>query len=259
MQTIVDLLGTSWFSSMLGIVGIVLAIVFFMRSQNRRAVLFEHRSIVVLGDKGTLPPSVQVTYNGKPVPRVWRSWFAIWNAGNTTIDGDAIVPADPFRIQLEGPDAEVLSVDVERTTRSVTAFQAKATGTDNIILTFDFLDPGDGVLVSILHSGGMPKLLGTVKGLPNGLTDRGEIQLRNWPETAFGAVGFLVLAFFAWLILAVVLQAGLHFTAQHAASWSLISVGILVLAPASAYVFGSRCPASLLKETSVPYTGGGCG
>lgn len=109
-------------------------------------------------------------FAGRVVPRVTSTSFGIWNSGKTTIHGRDIVEKDPLRLELSG-EGEILRVTVESETRSVNGPTASLTAPNRAILEFDYLDPGDGFRVQVLHSGA-PKSIaaqGTIRGLPRGV------------------------------------------------------------------------------------------
>jgi hypothetical protein len=131
-------------------------------SKNRLNVAFLQTSELLIRGEGTLPEFVEVRYKGNVVPQLCRSSFVIWNAGNETIDGDDVVASDPIRIHLHGDNTEILSVEVARVTRSVIAFQAAIDIRENIALSFEFMDYGDGAFITLLHTSVRPTLLGTI-------------------------------------------------------------------------------------------------
>ncbi|MDE0294821.1 MAG: hypothetical protein OXI93_11600, partial [Bryobacterales bacterium] len=92
-----------------------------------------------------------------------------------------IVAYDPLRLHFAG---EILNVRIRKVTREVLRFTAdtseEASGT--VCWGFEFLDPGDGGVLEVLHSGPVeaPKCTGTIMGLPKGLQYRPREGTSRW-------------------------------------------------------------------------------
>lgn len=126
----------------------------------------------------TLPPLINVLYDGISIPRLTKTLVIIWNNGENTINGADIVPKDPLRLQV-GSDGEILSISLLKTSRAVTDFQiasGESAATNEAVLKFDFFDANDGVVVEILHTSTdrQPRISGTLRGLPQGFTNLGQ-------------------------------------------------------------------------------------
>jgi len=144
-----DFFGTIWVDRSLAIIGIALAYVFYRRSKIHSEVSYQVRGTTLIGGLGTLPRSVEVRYDGKPVQRLARSTAVIWNSGNTTVERAAILEADPFSLKLPS-GTEILAVEIERATRPILRFRATVdpVNKSRVLLKFDFLEPGDGAVVN---------------------------------------------------------------------------------------------------------------
>ena len=128
----------------------------------------------MIGDETSIfPDGAEVRYRGTPVPRITSSTVWIWNAGKKTVRGTDIVERDPLQLCFGG---EVLNVRTRAVSREAVKF-AIATPTDSseaarrtVCLDFEFLDPGDGGAIDVLHTGPdeTPKFTGTVVGIPKG-------------------------------------------------------------------------------------------
>ncbi|HEV2069784.1 MAG TPA: hypothetical protein VGR26_08325 [Acidimicrobiales bacterium] len=118
--------------------------------------------------------SIEVRFRGNPVPRVSSTSLVFWNGGNATLDSAALVPSDPLRIEVPN-DCEILQVQIASSTRDVIGASVAMNQEEpsQAWLRFDFLDPNDGVHVRVLHTAGPAnvQLRGTLKGLPNGISN----------------------------------------------------------------------------------------
>ena len=144
-------------------------------------------------------------FRGAPVERLAKSDIVIWNSGRTTIKGDSIVCSDPLRISFEDT-CHVLQVRPLRTSRVVINFKADiaASRANEVLLSFDYLDHGDGVWLEIVHtSEKAPIVQGSIMGIPEGVCCRGSIA----PHLAYARASRIRLLFLiitvAFLLLSV--------------------------------------------------------
>ena len=125
---------------------------------------------MISGGKAVFPDGVEVRYQEKPVPRLTSSTVWIWNAGKKTVKGSDIVKHDPLRLRFGG---EILNVRIRKVSRDVVKIKADTPEEDRktVCCGFEFLDPGDGGVLEVLHTGSAeaPKCTGTIMGLPKGL------------------------------------------------------------------------------------------
>lgn len=154
---------------LLGVIGIILAVVFFVRSRRVSMVLYDSygRSLVE-GLAGALE-GIEVRYKGSPQERITVSHFVFWNAGTETIDSGDFTD-DPLRIVCS-KDIALLdhrTIEFNKATNKIQIGEALKTEDEaSIILTFDYLDSKDGAIVQIVHDGSEGtqfRLMGTLKG-----------------------------------------------------------------------------------------------
>lgn len=161
----------AWLSLAVGVVGVVLAVVFYLRGRKQVRPVFRVRDLEIVSDDTTRWPGLGVTYRKTPVKRLTLSEITFWNAGTDTLDGDALVVQDLLRVEVP-EDVEILDARVAVKTRDVTDFTVEpvAGTTRSAALRFDFLDPGDGATVLVMHTGGPggARVRGTIKGVPDG-------------------------------------------------------------------------------------------
>lgn len=237
-----------WVGAVIGLIGILAAVVMFRLSRRQALAAFQIRSLRLLGhEPEKLPQDVEVRFQGKRVPRLTKSFIVFWNAGQATITGQDVVASDPLRVLCE-EDAEVLSATSARVTRPVINFQAHPSthGANVTLLTFDFLDPGDGAVVEVLHTGSArASIAGTIKGIPAG-------------PIYFGPLlgGHAMLRFPSWLtaprLARAVLVAGLGVTLLGAVTsiWPVLGIGLLYAAQGGLmwWLVRRRYPAALRIE-----------
>lgn len=167
------------------LVGVLATLFFYLRGRNQKRLAHQIQDIWLIGGGGpenVLPDEVKVTVAGVDVPRLSKATVVLWNAGNLTIARDDIVESDPLRLEV-GDGAQIIDARIVQATRPVIEFQLAASEDPRVRLcVFNFLDQGDGVVVDLLHTGvGRITVKGTVKGMPKGLLDLGNIPpITGW-------------------------------------------------------------------------------
>ena len=177
MTNLIDFVSQPWLGSVLGILGLCAAVFFYFRSRKTSRIAYQSDGVTILGSSvAAFPEELEIRFSGVPVPRVTAERLALWNAGNMTIGGEQIVSSDPLRVEVE-EGSEILKIDILKTTREVNAFKLSHREESKRIvdINFQYLDPGDGLSLNILHSGdrGDLELLETVRGIPSGVSNYG--------------------------------------------------------------------------------------
>jgi len=175
-----------WFSPLIGLSGLVVGVIGIILYRNSRigalptCQMKTHRLIGL--SEQELPPNVKILFDGDPVPRLSVTHLYFWNRGKETIQGDQVVEDDSLRCVFQEND-EILKAHIGAVTRDVNKWsvqipkQAKHTAR----LSFDFLDPGDGVRLDLLHTScdRYPSVLGTLRGIPKGVKDLTSVARRS--------------------------------------------------------------------------------
>lgn len=159
-------LSSSPFGISLGVFGIFSGVYFYFTSKQSKTISVGRRELAIIGGKSPeFDESLEIRFDGKPVPRVTLSRIVLWNSGNRTIDARDLVERDPLRIELEDGD-QILKVNTLRESRSVNAFEFLKVSERTLKVKFDFIDPHDGITFEVLHTSTIKSLevLGTIKG-----------------------------------------------------------------------------------------------
>lgn len=172
MDHIVNFFNQGWIGAVIGIAGIVIAIIFNKKSKVDTKLVYEWSSLNIISKDNKFPDDIEIIYKGVSVPRVVKTQIALWNAGNTTISGSDIVQDDLLKMKFEEGE-EIVSVTVLKESRKINKFAYRISNRvkNELYFEFEFLDPGDGVILEILHTdkNRYPLLTGTVKGMPKGM------------------------------------------------------------------------------------------
>jgi hypothetical protein len=168
-----------WVAGVASIVGLLYAVLAWNRDRTReKRLVFDTRGGPPLARSRSLGDyELKVQFKRgdsiEEVSSAFATYGLLANLGRESIRRDDIAPANPLILRVQ--DARVLSMEVERSTRNVCQIAlGDPLAQDSAVaypLTFDFLDGGDGALMTILTDG-RPKsvdLLGDIIGMPAGV------------------------------------------------------------------------------------------
>ena len=181
MQEFIRFLSQGWVGTIVGTGGAALALFLYRRSRIPGIIAFQsHNLSMIGGSDAVFPADITVLYRKTPVPRLTSSTVWFWNAGKKTVKGEDIVSLDPLCFRFGG---EVLNVRIKKMTRKSVQIKADNSGDigNKVRCSFEFLDPGDGGIMEVLHTGSSeaPECVGTIIGLPNGPQNWG----RSWSSS----------------------------------------------------------------------------
>lgn len=208
----------------IGILGIILAIVFYLNSIIKTEPAYQISAIEIINKSKNIDlHGINISYDGQEIDRLMKSTVYFWNNGKKTLRSSDIVSSN--RININVIDGEILSANIVKTSRIPIRFRIdKSIDIRKVNIEFDFLDYRDGAAIEILHTSNVkyPFVDGVVMGAPKGLKNfgivpsgRGNKQLILYlskkikfsiPQKAFFRlymifVIFLVLIFFSYGIL----------------------------------------------------------
>ena len=171
MQELIRFLNQGWIGTLVGTTGVAVALFLYWRSRISGIIAWQSRDVSMIGSSDAVFPSeVEVQYRETPVSRIISSTVWIWNAGKKTVRGVDIVAHDPLRLSFDG---EILDIRIKKVSREVLRITAAISEEvkSAVCFGFEFLDPGDGGVLEVLHTGSnkVPKCTGTIMGLPNGI------------------------------------------------------------------------------------------
>lgn len=162
--------------------GLLLAVVLFIRSRERPRPRYQHGGVILVDEN--IPSDLSISFKGETVPRVMLSRLVVWNDGRATLDGGDVADRDPLRIEVA--DGVVLHAEVETRTRDVNGVAVSFDdGAPSLLLEFDFLDPQDGAVISVLHTGPhwyAIRVAGTIKGIGKGIEYAGRMETPGEPS-----------------------------------------------------------------------------
>jgi len=186
IESTLDLLGKGWVGSILGILGIALAIWFYLKSIKapKLTVQIETSRMIGWGNHDDLPKTVEVTYQNVKVPRISKVLIRIWNSGTSTLERNLIPVVDQLRIELASKNSQILMSSVIKQSKLANNFRIQISPNNQglLLINFDYFDPGEGALIGILHTDfeSNPIFKGTVKGQKISIIDTGRKRPKIW-------------------------------------------------------------------------------
>jgi hypothetical protein len=137
----------------IAILSIALAVLFYFRTRRVKKPVWSVRTTNLVTDRSARLPLLSVLYEGKSVQNLSISRVLFWNSGQDTIRQSDIASTDPLRIRIQGGaqllDIQVLEVNCEANQVSV----QRNADDKSALLNFEFLDPGQGAVFQLVHSG----------------------------------------------------------------------------------------------------------
>ncbi|OQW32902.1 MAG: hypothetical protein A4E19_05995 [Nitrospira sp. SG-bin1] len=187
-DSLLGIFSLGWVGSVIGLLGIAIAIFIYLRTRQRTRLAFAYTAQQLLGSTGALPRDITLQFRGKEITKLTRTLVLVWNSGENTILADQIVSSDPLQLVFaEG--SQVLSATVLKQTRAVNQLQTILIPEpgNSLFLRFEYLDTGDGALIEVLHTSDdrFPLFLGTIRGMPKGIEDLGNIRSMSGKAWSF--------------------------------------------------------------------------
>ena len=180
MSAVLDVLGQAWLGSLFGAAGLAFGVYQLYRKHEPKLVYQYVGQRLIDDTPSVLSNAVSVFYKGEAVPRVSILKIILWNDGNLPIRGKDIVGSTGIFCTLSS-DSRILSVEISKSTESRNEFEVRtAQDCENAMsFKFSYLNPGDGVLISILHTGSNSFVCFDVAavGMSNGIRSYGGIPL----------------------------------------------------------------------------------
>lgn len=151
----------------LALISIILAFVFFRKSQRAKMPCWAFRNATLIQGHSSRLTDLEVTFKGHRVETLSVGRFLFWNRGNETIDGQDIARVNPLRIVPAG-GGQILDAKLLTANNPSSQFSATLAPDGNAVtLLFDYLDQAQGALLQIAHTGSAASgiaLVGDIKG-----------------------------------------------------------------------------------------------
>lgn len=180
MQKFLDALSPGWIGTLIGIIGLVIAIATYLLTRKRSILSYSTKEISLIGTSDAkFSSDLTIQYKGINIPRLTKLIIVFWNDGENTITKNEIAAKEPLRI-VTNDENSILSISILKSSRDITGIEYYFITPQRACLSFDFLDHNDGCTLEILHTGNIRSIniLGTIIGMPSGLINHGPIISR---------------------------------------------------------------------------------
>jgi hypothetical protein len=134
-----------------GIVGMILAVVFYNKQKKEKRPVYSLRTFYVAGKVTESPNKLEIRYDDKIIDVLCLTKFAFWNAGRETIRREDISVNEPLIIK-SAENVKIFDVELAFKTRP-NSFEVSKIDEHRISLSFDFIDLNQGVALNIYHNG----------------------------------------------------------------------------------------------------------
>lgn len=198
------------FLSICTVFAVVFAVVTWIKGKKNKSITYLQKSYPVFQKGESCIPNVKVSYNNNEISDFTITRYAIWNNGNETINDIDIVQSKPLTIEAKAGLSELLDADIILSSEDTNQFVVNVE--DNCArIKFDYMDPKDGIILQVLHTG-KPSALAVeckIKGGHLKKNDYKERHIKNkrlWKRVLFGlmialtALFSLLVALEVWII-----------------------------------------------------------
>lgn len=191
MDKALGFLNQNWVGVLLAIIALMYALYEGLKRRGPR-LAYQYLGQRIIGQSvDILPDKLEINYDGHPVRNLSLTRIALWNKGPSALRGADIPEGDPISISFE-ENSKILRVEISKITRDINNISI-VTSEENeksiAIFNFEFLDSGDGALLSIWHTAEKtaPIIEGTIIGQKDGVESFGRFMWRGREPTKDGA------------------------------------------------------------------------
>lgn len=180
---IVKFINQGWVGVIIGIMGIIIAILTYKFSIKKPIPSYQKHSLkIIRKNQLELSKDIKIFFNDKEVDNLTKVEIVFWNEGRDTLKSENIVVDDPLLFKFSD-DTIILSAKIIKQTRDINKSYIKISETNPNVahFGFDYLDQNDGMIFEIIHTdiNIYPQIMGTIKGIPEGIQNFGQVDLFN--------------------------------------------------------------------------------
>lgn len=173
-------LNLGWVGSLIGIVGVISGIIFYIKSNKTTKPCYQYNTNIVVGKTESEPSKhIQILFKGKSVDNVKRTVVAIWNDGKYYLDKSVILDDKPLTVSFD--DGDILSHQIKSKTNEAIKASTQQSEKGEVIVDFNYLDSKEGICLELLHTSNNdePNVSCTIKGVKAGFVNKGKIITTN--------------------------------------------------------------------------------
>lgn len=165
------------------IIGISISILTYKLSIKKPIPSYQRHSLeIIRKNQLELSKDIKISYKDIVVENLTKIEIVFWNQGKDTLKNENIVLDDPLLFKFSD-DTIILSAKIIKQTRNINKSYIRISETNPNVahFGFDYLDQNDGMIFEIIHTdiNIYPEIMGTIKGIPEGIQNFGQVDLFN--------------------------------------------------------------------------------
>ena len=151
--------------AIIAVVSFIYAIVCQQKNKEKKELSYARNSNSLILKKKSQFEKLSVSYDGQLIEDLCVSKYVIWNSGNKTLNDSDIVTTKEITIKTINNNT-ILDSEVVSCSENTNNFVIEHVNNHAIKINFDYVDPKDGVVVQIIHTGTREdiKILCKIKG-----------------------------------------------------------------------------------------------
>ena len=143
----------SLISLIVGVLSLIIAIILYYKGKKIKSPVYLSRTTRLINRSFDQIDKLEIKYDDVKLSALTITKLAFWNKGRETIQSDDLTPKDQLRIEINN-EYKILSCDILAQTKIANDFKVEITEDKKaIIISFDYLDYQDGVVLKIRHTG----------------------------------------------------------------------------------------------------------
>ena len=138
--------------SLIAVFSLLFAIYTWIVGKKKKQVSIVCETNEVIASGKSKIEKLYIQYDGEEIDNLSVTKFYIWNSGNEVINNTDIVGRRPLSIICSEPDS-ILDIQIIKANEETNAFSIAEIKNQRVSFDFDYIEPGDGFVVQILHTG----------------------------------------------------------------------------------------------------------
>jgi hypothetical protein len=138
----------------IGVLGIIAGTFFYLKSRRYIKACYYVDTNSLISPLGANVHGLEVLYDGRQIERLSVSNVFFWNQGTEAIRREDVAPISPLKIHVPAPDV-ILSQKILYYSSKHNNVAVMAKSNQEFMVFFDFLNPREGMIFEILHTGGV--------------------------------------------------------------------------------------------------------
>jgi hypothetical protein len=158
------------------VIGLILAVYFYRKSLKAIGADYYIATNHLIGPLRSRYSELRIIYQQNEITSFSSSKAFLWNRGSEAIRSTDIAPSAPLVIDTEGSEV-VLDHKVLYCSSTHSKVSTRSQGYRRILIDFDYLDPKEGIILEVLHTGGPASI-----SLSGSVIGGGEIRRKEKPR-----------------------------------------------------------------------------